>query len=252
MRLRGFPTNGSPALSYVGAPSGSIIGSPTLPVDRIMSVPGVPGPPGPKGDQGETGPEGPAGPTGPAGPKGDQGDPGPTGPQGEGLQIDGVADTYEDLPGSADDGDAWLVGEMLYVYAGGWPDEAEGVSLRGPQGPKGDTGDTGPKGDKGDQGDPGTTTWSGLTGVPTEFPPENHTHVLEDITDFDPADYAEAEHTHDFNDVTGLIDEFDDVWEAINAAVTSTTITSIVVTTQSAYDALGSGRPDSTLYVIVG
>lgn len=89
---------------------------------------------GPKGDKGEQGEQGIQGLQGVAGPKGDTG---PAGAQGiQGLQ--GVA---------------------------------------GPKGEKGDRGEQGlqgPKGDKGDKGDTGpagTTTWTGITGKPTVFPP---------------------------------------------------------------------------------
>jgi hypothetical protein len=34
--------------------------------------------------------------------------------------------------------------------------------------------------------------WDSITGKPTEFPPEDHTHVVADITDFDPTDYQPA------------------------------------------------------------
>lgn len=80
------------------------------------------------------------------------------------------------------------------------------TGARGAQGPRGPQGDLGPKGDKGDPGKdgtmrfedltaaqreslrgkdgaPGTTSWSGLTGKPSAFPPEAHKHTVADITD---------------------------------------------------------------------
>ena len=39
MRLKGSPPGGVPALSYVGAPSGTVVGSPLLPVGFIISHP---------------------------------------------------------------------------------------------------------------------------------------------------------------------------------------------------------------------
>lgn len=80
------------------------------------------------------------------------------------------------------------------------------TGARGAQGPRGPKGDLGPKGDKGDPGKdgtmrfedltdaqreslrgkdgaPGTTSWSGLTGKPSAFPPEAHKHTVADITD---------------------------------------------------------------------
>ena len=70
MKLRGIPPNEIPALSYVGQPEGSLVGTAQRPVGNIIAVPGG------------VGPIGPAGATGPAGPKGDTGDPGPAGPAG--------------------------------------------------------------------------------------------------------------------------------------------------------------------------
>ncbi|WP_431941693.1 phage upper tail fiber protein [Nocardia grenadensis] len=53
-------------------------------------------------------------------------------------------------------------------------------------------------------------------------------------------------HTHAQSDVTGLS-------TALSGKVgTDGTVLSIVKLTQAAYDALGSGRPSTTLYVIVG
>lgn len=92
---------------------------------------------GEKGDKGEQGIQGIKGDKGEKGDIGPKGDTGPAGAQGiQGLQ--GVA---------------------------------------GPKGEKGDRGEQGlqgPKGDKGDKGDTGpagTTTWTGITGKPTVFPP---------------------------------------------------------------------------------
>lgn len=56
------------------------------------------------------------------------------------------------------------------------------VGPQGPQGVKGEPGPQGPKGDTGLQGDPGTTSWSGLTDVPSQFPPSAHTHGISDVT----------------------------------------------------------------------
>lgn len=71
------------------------------------------------------------------------------GPAGQGLQISGIADSYENLPDSQPIGSVWLVGDdspyEAYAFFGEWIDIGE-VQV-GPQGPKGD------KGDKGDQGD---------------------------------------------------------------------------------------------------
>ncbi|GAB4584417.1 phage tail fiber repeat family protein [Nocardia sp. IFM 10818] len=55
MRLRGFPTNGQVSVSYVGSPTGAIVGTSPKFVDKVLSV---------KGPQGPAGPRGPAGPAG--------------------------------------------------------------------------------------------------------------------------------------------------------------------------------------------
>ncbi|AEL17655.1 tail protein [Mycobacterium phage Theia] len=76
MRLKGYPTDGRPALSYLGSPTGSIVGSAERPVGHIISVPG------------QTGPRGPQGDIGPQGVQGEQGPEGPQGPPGEGIVTD--------------------------------------------------------------------------------------------------------------------------------------------------------------------
>lgn len=85
----------------------------------------------------------------PRGQKGDQGDRGPQGPQGPtgfGLNWVGHADSVDQLPATANQGDYMFVGddETMYIWDGkGWTPTGQ---LRGVQGPKGD------KGDKGDTG----------------------------------------------------------------------------------------------------
>lgn len=56
----------------------------------------------------------------------------------------------------------------------------------GPRGPKGDTGPRGAQGEAGPtgpKGDSGASTWGDITGKPTSFPPEGHTHTSADIND---------------------------------------------------------------------
>lgn len=94
MRLLGIPPDGLPAISYVGSPTGSIVGSAERPIGKIISVPGLPGGPGPANELkiGDvvTGAEAGATITGefpdqalnltlPKGDKGDDGDQGPPG-----------------------------------------------------------------------------------------------------------------------------------------------------------------------------
>lgn len=183
---------------------------------------------GPKGDTGDTGPQGVKGDTGPQGPvgkdnyalavedgfqgslteylasikgaKGDTGAQGPRGLQGiqgekgevgAGLTILGSKANEGELPASPAVGDAWLIGDDLYVYNGtawqnvgpvrgpkgdtGATGAAGAKGDKGDAGPKGDAGEQGPEGPKGDQGEQGT----GLTPkgtVPTEanLPTENN------------------------------------------------------------------------------
>lgn len=145
----------------------------------VQGVQGEKGDKGDKGDTGDTGPKGDQGIQGQQGlqgPKGDQGDVGPTGPKGDkgdtgdGLHIDGSAATFADLPASVPDGDMWITLDTgtLYIYAGGWGAEPDGIQIRGPQGPagpKGDTGDTGPQGAQGVQGEQGPQGVQGEQGV---------------------------------------------------------------------------------------
>ncbi len=118
--------------------------------------PGDTGPTGPKGDPGDTGP---TGPQGEQGPQGDQGSTGAIGPQGEGLQIGGQVPDYASLPSSGvADGELWLAGGRLYLRdAGAWPVEADGVYLGG-------------------------AAWSAITGKPSVFPPDTHSHSAADIS----------------------------------------------------------------------
>lgn len=94
-----------------------------------------------KGAKGDTGPTGPRGLTGPQGAKGEV---------GEGLAILGSKADPSELPSNPVTGDAWLIGEDLYIFNGTDWENAGPV-----RGPKGDTGATGPAGAKGDQGDQG-------------------------------------------------------------------------------------------------
>ncbi|WP_336086197.1 hypothetical protein [Nocardia sp. SSK8] len=76
------------------------------------------------------------------------------GERGAGIQVDGQAATYAELPASPPDGSQYVVAAdgLLYVYhsAEGWTPDGAGIVVRGPA---------------------GTTTWSGITGKPATFPP---------------------------------------------------------------------------------
>lgn len=173
---------------------------------------GLAGPAGARGSTGPAGPTGPQGLIGPAGPAGDQGEPGapgangavgargatgpigpqgiqgPVGPQGiqgakgndgSGLIIKGAVSTYDQLPGTAVSGDAYIVTAdgLLYVHNGtSFPSNGNGSQFRGPQGvqgiqgpqgvqgPVGNTGPAGPTGPKGADGFVGSDGAPGPTG----------------------------------------------------------------------------------------
>lgn len=154
---------------------------------------------GPKGDQGDTGPKGDKGDKGDQGlvgkdnyalavsngftgslsdylaaQKGAKGDTGATGPRGQqglkgdkgdvgaGLTILGSKNTEGDLPSNPVTGDAWLIGDDLYVYTGtAWENTGP---VRGPQGVDGPQGAKGDKGDKGDKGNQGVKGDTGAVG----------------------------------------------------------------------------------------
>ncbi len=67
--------------------------------------------------------------------KGKQGDPGPIGPKGSGFNVKGVRATAEELPVTAAESDAYVVGENLYIYIQSvWTDVGRFVGERGEQG----------------------------------------------------------------------------------------------------------------------
>ena len=122
MRLRGTPPGGVPSVSYVGSPTGTIVGSAQLPIGKLIQVPGARGPKGDKGDTGDTGPQGDQGIQGIQGVKGDTGDTGPigaTGPDGLSAYEVAVADGFSGTESE------WL------------------TSLVGPEGPEGPEGPAG-------------------------------------------------------------------------------------------------------------
>ena len=111
---------------------------------------------GPKGDQGLQGPagsqglQGEAGPEGPAGPKGDKGD---AGADGTSVVIQGTVATEADLPATATQGDAYIIGTDLWVWnLETWTNVGP---IKGPKGDVGPAGPEGPPGPKGDKGEPG-------------------------------------------------------------------------------------------------
>lgn len=109
-----------------------------------------------KGAKGDQGLQGPRGLPGPQGEKGDV---------GSGVAILGEKAGEAELPPTPATGDAWLIGDDLYIFNGTtWQNVGP---VRGPQGlpgATGATGATGPTGPQGPQGDKGDTGDAGPTG----------------------------------------------------------------------------------------
>ena len=55
----------------------------------------------------------------------------------------------------------------------------------------------------------GPVAWEEITGKPTTFAPETHSHAWEDVTG-KPTTFAPSEHTHTIANVTGLQAKLDD------------------------------------------
>lgn len=116
------------------------------------------GPQGPRGLKGDKGEVGPQGPIGPQGDKGDKGDKGERGADGTiARPIDKVSAESE-LPASGNIGDAYFVGEDVYIWA---PLKEKFLNVGPMKGPKGDPG---PQGEKGDPGIPGIQGETGPQG----------------------------------------------------------------------------------------
>lgn len=98
---------------------------------------------------------------------------GPTGPQGEdgvGLDVIAAYNTLGELPGTGNSGDAYFVGQVLYVWNDSTTTWKEIAYMGGPagvqgmQGPAGETGVTGETGPQGPEGPEGTEGPRGETG----------------------------------------------------------------------------------------
>ena len=113
---------------------------------------GPAGPAGPQGPQGATGLQGTSGPQGPQGAAGPQGPKGDKGETGEGLRLAGVIATADDLPESADEGDAYLVSSTGHLWVWDGAQFVDGGQVRGPAGPEGPAGPQGPVGPEGPAG----------------------------------------------------------------------------------------------------
>lgn len=107
------------------------------------------------------------------GPPGAQGATGPQGPVGPGVQVLGTLEDESQLPSSANLGDAYFIGCVLYVwgepsttatYADGWIKSGDLCGPTGATGPTGPTGPAGPTGATGATGATGPTGPAGPTG----------------------------------------------------------------------------------------
>ena len=99
----------------------------------------------------------------PQGQKGDQGDPGR---DGSGVSILGVLASASDLPTVGAPGDAWMVGEDLYVWAPSISAWQNAGPIRGPIGLPGKDGKDGEPGQPGTPGAPGQNGQDGGPGPP--------------------------------------------------------------------------------------
>jgi glycerophosphoryl diester phosphodiesterase len=122
---------------------------------------GIQGVQGEKGDTGDTGPQGPQGDTGPQGPQGVQGEKGDKGDTGAGLSLLGTLNDSSELPATGDLGDAYIIGDNLFVWDGdSWENVGQFVGPEGPQGEPGVVAATAPiTYDAGTQ----TVAWAGDT-----------------------------------------------------------------------------------------
>ncbi|MFD3703365.1 hypothetical protein ACFWUP_09480 [Nocardia sp. NPDC058658] len=111
------------------------------------------------------------------------------GPAGHGIQIDGQADTYPQLPATPPDGSQYIVKSdgLLYIYrtVGGWTPNGQGIVVRGPA---------------------GTTLWSGISGKPVTFPPVIGDTATTAVAGDDPRltnPRTPTPHTHPVGQLTG-------------------------------------------------
>ncbi|AOZ61248.1 hypothetical protein SEA_DARTHPHADER_7 [Mycobacterium phage DarthPhader] len=269
MKLRGIPPEGVPALSFVGKPQGSIVGDVKRPLGKLIAIPGVAGPRGPAGDTGPAGPtgapgpqgvqgiQGPIGLTGPQGAKGDtglqgvqgpKGDQGPQGVQGiQGIQgkagtsldIEGYVAAYANLPANPPAGSAYVVtadGKLYFFDGTSYPANGAGVPFVGPQGPQGIQGPQGVQGPKGDQGQTGSQGPKGDPGATGSTGPQGVQGIQGPTGATGPAGVNSWAAIPDKPVLVG----------------SDGTVLQARKLTQAQYDALGTGRPATTLYVIVG
>ncbi|MFC4123696.1 hypothetical protein [Nocardia rhizosphaerae] len=112
------------------------------------------------------------------------------GERGTGIQIDGQAATYAELPTGPADGSQYIVRAdgLLYLYdeVSGWTPDGQGVVVRGPA---------------------GTTQWAGISGKPATFAPTIGSTATTAVAGDDPR-LSDARtptaHTHPAWEISGL------------------------------------------------
>lgn len=133
-------------------------------VDKTMTtVNGKQGPPGKDGRDGAPGRQGEPGPPGRDGKDGQDGAPGKQGDPGTGLRLLGTKPTVNDLPTTAQPGDAYLIEETTDVYVWSGTQWSNVGQIRGA---KGEPGTPGRDGRDGKDGAPGPAGKDGAPGTP--------------------------------------------------------------------------------------
>jgi hypothetical protein len=119
---------------------------------------GAAGPQGPLGPQGPQGAPGAVGPQGERGPQGDTGSQGPQGAKGDpgaGVHVTGSVADEDDLPATANEGDAYIVTFTGHLHVWDGTAFVDTGPVQGPEGPQGPVGDIGPQGVQGPIGPAG-------------------------------------------------------------------------------------------------
>jgi hypothetical protein len=144
-----------------------------------------------------------------------------------------VSDT---APSSPSPGDLWWesdTGLLLVFFNDGSSSQWVGVS--------------GPPGPQGEEGPAGSSAWADITGKPSTFPPDTHTHLWADLTD-KPATFAPSTHSHPQSEITDLTADLGLKAPLASPAFTGTPtgITKIHVGLANVDNTTDAGKPVST------
>lgn len=154
---------------------------------------------------------------------------GPPGAPGGGILILDVLPNIGELPENAAQGDAYKIGELLYIWSG-----TEWIDLPGIVGPEGPQGPVGPAGAPGAAGTPGATGAAGPKGDPGEQGPQGPQGIQGPKGDPGPQ---------------GIQGPQGDPGPA-GGGLLGDGVTEIVALTRSAYDAIASPNA-TTLYLTI-